>query len=102
MLPPGELDSHLLAHQLEQEDLRQLEAQGPSTGAAVAEAADEEAAAALAAAEWGGNGNGSDGDSEAHQAQLEELYFQELRARYGWTAPPRLGECRLCGSPGHW
>ena len=111
VLPPGELDSHLLAHQLEQEDLRQLEAHGRSRGTggaqdasarAAAEAADAEAAAALAAAEWGGGGEGSDGDSEAHQAQLEELYFQELRARHGWAAAPRQGECRLCGGPGHW
>ncbi|KAL4436617.1 hypothetical protein ABPG75_003756 [Micractinium tetrahymenae] len=112
-LAAGELDSHLLAHQLEQEDLRQLEAGGASNGSpnaaaaaaaarAAAEAADAEAASALAAAEWGGDGNGSDGDSEAHQAQLEELYFQELRARYGWAAAPRQGSCRICGEFGHW
>ena len=71
-------------------------------------------AAELAAQEWGddadGGGGGGDGSSDGeaaleeahHQQQLEELYFEQLRARYGYSTQARPGCCRLCGQEGHW
>eukprot|EP00887_Chlorella_sp_A99_P007524 scaffold2.g7524.t1 len=73
-VPLADAESHLLAHELQSEDVVAADA------AAVAAAADQEDA-----------------------AQLEAQAFEELRARYGFSeAPSRPGACRLCGEEGHW
>ena len=102
-LAAHDLDSHLLAHQLEQEELQQLEAGVGERGAAAAAAQEEQdaaAAAALAAAEWGddagaGAGGGSSEDDAVHAAALEDAYFQVQRGR---RALPVL-RCHMLAQP---
>jgi hypothetical protein len=95
-----EFASHQLAHQLEQEEL--AAADSAAAARTLAEELDAQGAAQAAAGEWDDGGGSSDAEDAAHHAQLEELYFEQLRARYGFTAPQRAGCCRLCGREGHW
>lgn len=48
--------------------------------------------------DWAGGGE----DEILNQDVLEQLYFEELRAKYGFTAPSRPGTCFICSKPGHW
>jgi hypothetical protein len=105
-MAPGDAASHQLAHQLQQEELEQQQGGGSAAARASAEALDARMAAELAAQEWGDDTGGCGGEAaleEAHhQQQLEELYFEQLRARYGYSTQARPGCCRLCGREGHW
>ncbi|KAI3426091.1 hypothetical protein D9Q98_008059 [Chlorella vulgaris] len=98
-----EAASHALAHSLELEEQQQLAAAGCAADRA-AEALDGAAAAALAAAEWDEDAMAAeDAIAAADAAHLEELYFEQLRSRYGFAEQPvREGCCRLCGQQGHW
>ena len=113
-MAPCDAASHQLAHQLQQEELEQQQGGDGAAARAAAEQLDARMAAELAAQEWGddagGGGGGGDGSSDGeaaleeahHQQQLEELYFEQLRARYGYSTQARPGCCRLCGQEGHW
>jgi hypothetical protein len=88
-IPEDEADSHQLTHALQSAEVQQQHLPSDST------------------------------IFQQHQSQLEELHFENLRARYGFfgygfnsdplttTAPPssssfRPGSCHICGKPGHW
>lgn len=97
---PEEFASHQLAHKLEEEELAAADSAAASR--ALTEELDAQGAAQAAAEEWGDGGGGSDDEDALHTAQLEELYFEQLKARYGFAVPQRSGCCRLCGRDGHW
>jgi Peptidase family C78/Ubiquitin-Binding Zinc Finger len=41
-------------------------------------------------------------DGTGNDNELERLYFEELRARYGFQNPSRPGRCFICGEASHW
>ncbi|GLI65824.1 hypothetical protein VaNZ11_009453, partial [Volvox africanus] len=119
-IPVSELDSHELAHQMASP------AQGPAGTATAAAAAAASGRVQRSAAgeeeDWMEMGfddtdysYGEDalGDAvaaavaaeeAAAAARREELDFEALRARYGFSnkAPQRSGRCFTCGQEGHW
>lgn len=121
-VPLAELDSHLLAHELEADPGSGYKASSSAAGPGPSSSADERCARcglAVPLSEMSSHllahklqAGGEDettveaiaaAATEQDAAELERRAFEELRQRYGFTeTPQRQGACHLCGQEGHW